>query len=70
MKPLIKVKEKNEAKIWAPNLKPFKLPSRWPKGQTVLDRLYWCYAAQEKMPVFSRGWYRVDGLISQAFGLL
>jgi polyphosphate kinase 2 (PPK2 family) len=67
---VIKVKEKNESKGWAPQVKPFKLPTRWPKGQTVLDRLYWCYAAQGQTVVFSRGWYRVDSLMSQAFGLL
>ena len=68
--PIIKVKEVRDPEVWGPRLKPFNLPTRWPKGQSVLDRLYWCDAAQLMAAPFTPEYRRADGLYSQAIGLL
>jgi len=65
---LIYVKEQRNPAVWTlgTQMKRVLVPSKWPKGQSVMDRLYWLDVATQQNPYD----LRLAGLYEQALGLL
>lgn len=66
----IKIKNQRDPKVWRPRVKPVTVPSRWPKGQSVLDRLYWLDVSLIRAEPFTPEYRRLNGLYAQALGIL
>lgn len=66
---MVRIMEIREPKTWRVRVRA-KVPSRWPKGQSVMDRLYWIDAALQNVEPFTAEYRRLNGLYAQALGIL
>lgn len=65
----IRVVEYRMPDVWRVRVRRVHVPSTWPRGQSVMDRLYWIDSQLMQSNIGRAEYDRLSGLYDQALGL-